>query len=57
VLERAFWYWSSVDATIGARIKAEVQKGQADGGPGNDPDKAKAKQPEAIRESDTQAGR
>lgn len=55
VLERAFWYWSQVDQTIGARIRAEVEKGQADGGPGNDPDKAKGKQPQAIRESDTQA--
>ena len=29
VLERAFWYWSQVDQTIGARIRAEVEKGQA----------------------------
>ncbi|WP_116115491.1 catalase [Austwickia chelonae] len=28
VLERAFWYWSQVDTQIGARIKAEVERGQ-----------------------------
>jgi catalase len=55
VLERAYWYWSSVDAEIGARIKAAVTKGKADGGPGNDADKAKAKEPKAIRESATNA--
>ncbi|WP_396837266.1 catalase [Mobilicoccus sp.] len=56
VLERAFWYWKNVDAEIGERIEAEVRRGQADGGPGNDPDKAKAKERKAIREDDTHAG-
>ena len=56
MLERAFWYWKNVDAEIGERIEAEVRRGQADGGPGNDPDKAKAKERKAIREDDTHAG-
>lgn len=29
VLERAFWYWESVDAEIGAKIRALVESGQA----------------------------
>ncbi len=55
VLERAFWYWSQVDAEIGSRIRAAVEAGQASGGPGNDADDAKAKAPKAIRESATNA--
>lgn len=55
VLERAFWYWTQVDKQIGARIRAEVKKGQAPGGPGNDADKAKDAQPAALRETATNA--
>ena len=55
VLERAFWYWKSVDAEIGRRIEERVRAGGADGGPGFDADKAEAKEPQTIRESDTNA--
>lgn len=57
VLKRAFEYWSNVDEQIGARIRAEVEKGQAPGGPGNDPDVAAQREPEAIRESTGTAAR
>lgn len=55
VLERAFWYWHQIDEKIGARIEEAVRKAIGDGGPGNDPDKAAAREPKAIRESDTNA--
>ena len=29
VLDRAFWYWKSIDAAIGARIEAKVRHGAA----------------------------
>ena len=55
VLDRAFWYWSQVDKQIGARINKAVQEGGKPGGPGNDADEAKQRQPKAIRESGTNA--
>lgn len=55
VLERAFWYWTQVDPTVGAQIEEAVRAGKADGGPGNDPDKAKAKEPKTLRETKTSA--
>lgn len=51
VLQRAFWYWSQVDAGIGARIEQRVRGGgDPDGGPGNEADDAAAKAPRALPE-------
>lgn len=43
VLERAFWYWSSVDVTIGARVAAGVAAGKAGQPQPGMPDEAHAR--------------
>ncbi len=43
VLERAFWYWTQIDAALGAKIEAKVKAGQAEGdNPGGEDKAAKA---------------
>ncbi|MEJ7651326.1 MAG: catalase [Nakamurella sp.] len=55
VLERAFQYWKSVDATTGAAIEAKVKSAAGAPNPGGDPDDAKAEANGAVRETATYA--
>lgn len=55
VLERAFWYWKSVDPDCGAKIEKLVREGQGAPNPGGDPDDAKAEAKGATKEKATHA--
>jgi len=60
VLERAIWYWKSVDETIGQRIEDAVRAntdGSTDAHPGLDAEGAQAREPRTIRETDTNAAK
>ncbi|MBK7720997.1 MAG: catalase [Austwickia sp.] len=50
VQERAFWYWKSVDPTVGAAIEAAVKAGRKGDNPGGDDKDAKAEATKANPE-------
>ena len=55
VLERAFQYWTSVDADTGKRIEELVRSQNEGDAPGGQPDAAKADASTPVVESDTHA--
>lgn len=55
VLERAFWYWKSIDATVGAAIEARVRGGADGPNPGFHTEEARSEAAGAIEQENTHA--